>query len=398
MFNTKFILKDGCEVYPGYLDKEQRLALRERYGSSREYMRCGCRPGDGLYYRLSEDLKIYPEHNNYRHDRYCSRYKNDTGETERQTAYVISDEDGEVTAYVTFNPKEFNLKKEIEKEQNNDVPEDDLEENENEVIVEKREKTVKNEEKNEPKLSLAGLIRSINVDSFTEKVVNNRKIHSKETFSKYVYCRMKKVRISRMQKPIGELSLEKDGLRFVYLPFAGMIKKKEKGLAKYYIQTLGAEGKVYNNFIFGETFEKAIKDYRETYGMEPDENTMVSGFQYYRKGHAKTMYRVLGRIHLFQTSELGLYCRSMIEKEAFDAIHKIVQADSNIKFWIPPEDESIGGIIQIKGMEKQILLLFPTEKDERVVFDSSLYEPLVVDGTECITKEMLYECMEHASY
>lgn len=393
MYNTKFILGDNQEVYPGYLDKEKREILKQQFGEHREIMRCGCKPEGKLYYRISEDLKIYPEHNNYKHDKYCSRYKAPTGENERQTAYIVDEEDGEVTAFITFNPKAFTLKNEDEKEQDNEVFED--EELQDEVIIEKEDSTSNPKEKKEPKLSLPGLIRSINVDSYAEKILNDKEVESKEKFNINVYFRMKKVRISRQKRKIGELTLEKDGVRFLYLPYYNFTKEKTaKGLTKCYIQTVDGDGTVYNNFIFPETLDKAIKEHLKTYGIMPNKNTIVSGFQYLKKGKSKYKYKVLGRIHLFQASDLGIYSRSLVEREIFNSLCEITKEDKNIKFWIPPEDDSIGGIIQIKGMEKKILLLFRTKKNERVTFDSSMYEPLVIDEEGIITKETLYNLIK----
>lgn len=392
MYNTKFVAENGQEIYPGYLDREQRQRLKERFGADREVMWCGCRTDTKLFYRISEDLKIYPEHNNYKHDRNCSRYKNDAGAVERQTAYLINEEDGEVTAYVTFNPKDFELSGNEEKEQDNIVPED--EGIRDEIIVEKDEEGIPKAEKREPELTLPALIRSINVDAFTEKVVNNRKIDSQETFSKFVFHRMEKVRINKMRKKIGELSLEKDGVRFVYLPFYDIVQREERGFVRCYIQTRGKDGKIFDNLIFPETLEKAVKEFSKTYGIEPDENTMLAGFQYLKKRRGRSSYRVLGRVHLFQVSNLGIYCRSLVEQKAFDSINSIVKANPEIKFWIPPEDDSIGGIIQIRNRKKKILLLFRGKKAERITYDSQVYEPLVIDGSMTVTKELLYELLE----
>lgn len=390
MYNTKFILSNNQDIYPGYLDKEQREILKKQFAGQKEFMRCGCKPQGKLHYKISEDLKIYPEHNNYEHDKFCSRYKSPSGATERQTAYYINEEDGEVTAYITFNPKVFDLANDSEKEKDNDVAEDEDQESLEEAVIEKEEGTAKQEEKKEPKLSLSGLIRSINVDSYSERILNNKQIVSRENFSKNVYYRMKKIKVSRMRKSIGELSLERDGVRFIYLPFFNFVKKEDKGLTKCYIQTVDANGEVYNNFVFPETLEKAIKEFVKNYGTMPGKNTMIAGFQYYKKGRGKNMYKVLGRIHLFQISDLGIYCRNLIERDTFNALCEITKGDENIKFWIPPEDESVGGIIQIKGVEKKILLLFRTKKDERIIFDSCLYEPLVINEGEGLTKEALY--------
>lgn len=68
MYNTKFLLENGVEIYPGYLSPERRKKLKERFADTKHFMRCGCRPDANLYYRISENLRIYPEHNNYKHD------------------------------------------------------------------------------------------------------------------------------------------------------------------------------------------------------------------------------------------------------------------------------------------------------------------------------------------
>ena len=189
MYNTKFILSNGQELYPGYLGNEQRQFIRNKYENARGFMRCGCKPNAALFYRISEDLRIYPEHNNYQHDIFCSRYKDNSGKQERQTAYVINDESGEVVAFTSFDPLVYPQDTATQKEQDNTVP-DDGNENIEEIVIEKDEESIEVSEKKAPNLSVAGLIRSINVDSFTEKILNNRIIESKEKFSVYVYYRM----------------------------------------------------------------------------------------------------------------------------------------------------------------------------------------------------------------
>lgn len=390
MYNTKLMLVDGREIYPGYLDKEKRAEIRNKFSNKREYMWCGCRNDKKLFYRISEDLKLYPEHNNYVHDRYCSRFKTETGAEERKTGYVLNEDDGEVTAYLTFNPKTLSLNEEIEKEEDNpELGETEEETDEIEVVIEKDEGTTKKEEKKDPKLSFASLVRSINVDTFTEKILNNRVIETRETFSKMVYFRMKKVRPSKMKKAIGDLTLEKDGVKFMYAPFAGAFQKEERGLKKCYMCNYGSDGKIYNNFVFPDTMEKAIKEFVKMYGIEPNEDTMIAGLQYIKKSRKRFEYKVLGRIHLFQISNLGIYCRSLVEKDTFDTLCEITKKNKNIIFWVPPDDESVGCIISIKNKNKKILLLFRTKKNERITYNESLYVPLVAGEDEPITEQII---------
>lgn len=394
MNNKKFILISGEEIYPGYLDKEHREQLKFRFGKTREYMKCACNPDKNMYYRISDDLKIYPEHNNYIHEKSCCRYRDIDG---RQSAYVVSDEDGEVTAYLTFDPKSFSISDEvIEKEQDNKVPEETSEELE-ELVVEKDENEVKTEERKEPKLSLDELIRSINVDSYTEKILNKRAVESKEYFSKIVYYRMKNVRLNRMRKSLGDLTLEKDGVRFIYLPFVEAIDTSVSEMRRCYIKTMAPDGKIYSNFIYPKTLDKELKKFRKTYGQEPDQNTMIAGFQYLKKTKRKKGYRVLGRIHLFQASEIGLYCRNEAERTAFNDITRIVKSDKSIRFLELPEEEGISGIVEIEGFKKKILLVSKRKKNERICISLSDYIPYVIDKETVITKDELYRIIEENS-
>jgi len=394
MYNTKFILSGGQDIYPGYLDKDKRKELKDSHGDKREYMRCGCKAKDNLFYRISEDLKIYPEHNSYIHEKSCCRFKNETGKSERQTAYVIDEEDGEVTAFLTFDPKSFSMSEVIQKDQDNDVPDELTDENIEELTIEKDKSQTQQAEKKEPKLSLNDLIRSINVDAFSEKILNNKVIDSKETFSKFVYHRMKKVKISKMKKSLGELNLEKDGVRFFYLPVAEIIQDTENDITKCYIKTYGPDGKVYSNFIFPKTLEKVLKEFSKSYGFEPDENTMVAGFQYLKKGKGKTNYRILGRVHLFQTSDIGIYSRNKVEQDVFTDLYAITKENPEIQFWIPPDDESIGAIIEVKEFDKKLLVLFHSKKDERIIYDASIYTPFVIDENTSITKDIIYSLIK----
>lgn len=386
MYNTKFILKNGKEIYPGYLDSEKRAAMKGMYGDAREYMRCGCRSDIQLYYRISEKLSIYPEHNDYKHDKNCSRYRTPDGKQERQTAYVVSEEDGEVTAYLKFNPKNLNVSEEEETDQCNDVSEEEEQEEEN-IEIEGESSESQPKEKKEPKLSLPSLIRCINVDTFSERVLSGKDVISKEQFSKLVYFRMSKVKINGMKKKLGELTLENDGVRFFYSPFAGCEIQEGKGVKKCYIKTVAPSGEIFRNFTFAEIYEKAYKDFVKRYGMEPNENTMISGFQYYMKPRKGIKYKLLGRIHLFQVSDCGLYARSELERETFDSILQMTKETKAVKFWIPAEDEGIGGIIESETVKKKTLILFRTNKKQVTSFDNEVYEPLIIGFDEPFIKE-----------
>lgn len=388
MYNTKFILKDGKEIYPGYLDKEKRAQLREENKDVKELMKCGCKPEANLYYNISKDLKIYPLHNNYEHAINCCRH---IGETKRKTAYVITD-DGEIIAYTKFNPKIFEQSVAEEKDQDNDLDEIDEPKDEEEAVV-KKDTSQSQHKAKEPELTLEGLIRSINVDTYTERVLNNREILSRNVFSKCVFHRMKKIRLSRAKRTIGELSLEKDGVRFFYLPYHGYIQNIKNGVIKTHVQTINEDGEIFNNFIFPDILTKELISFERKYG-RPGNGTMIAGFQYIKKGKTNFKYKVLGRIHIFNTTTKGLYCRNEIEEDVFRALESIASENKKIRFYIPPEDQMISGIVEIEGIKKKILMLLRGKKDERITYDPNQYVPLVIEKGLEINERFLYKLLE----
>lgn len=75
-------------------------------------------------------------------------------------------------------------------------------------------------------------------------------------------------------------------------------------------------------------------------------------------------------------------------------LHKITQDSRDIKFWIPPEDSSIGAFVEIRGYDKKIILIFRGDKTQRVAFDNTQYIPLVVDDGNLLTEELLRDVIQ----
>ncbi len=74
MYNVKFTLSNGTEVFPNYIDIEKRNILKKQIGDRSKVMWCSCRKDIKLYYRLSKNLHFYPEYNGYEHSPFCVRY------------------------------------------------------------------------------------------------------------------------------------------------------------------------------------------------------------------------------------------------------------------------------------------------------------------------------------
>lgn len=387
MYNTKFILIDGSsrkDIYPGYLDKNTRLQIKNKYKGKQHFLCCGCKPNEELYYKISEDLRIYPEKMNYVHDEFCCRYQKAV-----KPPYKI-DEDGNVTVNTSFDPRNFSriVKKEPE-EQEKELEEKESTENNN-ILIESDTSIAEDQKEKEPQLDFKGLCRCINVDCFTNNVLNNLEINNKQSFSVSVYHRMKTVKLARTKKSIGNLSLETDGVKFIYTSYAG-IKKKEYST---FIETKSNDGRIFRSLTYPDIAEKAVNDFIKQYGIEPNQDTMIAAFQYLKKNKTTgEPYRVLGRVHLFLISNIGIYCRTLTEYNAFNSLYRICSNNHNIRFWIPPEDDSIGAIIEIKGYNKKILLTFKSKKDGNVKYNDD-YIPFIVSSSTMITEKILLDLLQ----
>ena len=373
MLNEKFKLKDGRVIYPKYLTKEERLKLKEELGGERECMWCCCRTDQKLYYAISENLSFYPEHKGYNHTTACSRYY--AKSNNRHSAYVT--DDSSISAvYLKFNPQNFSVpynevsdeeeeEEKIESNMPEPIPEPELVAGDESLILPTAKKH-KNENDRELEYSLDKFVRCINFDTYTERVAQGKPILNAEYFSNNLYGRLKYIRIGGMSKCVRELTLENDGVRFFYASYKGCKKKEYNGRVSCNIQIEGKEKKVYGLFTFNKIYERALKKFHSQYGIEPDENTMVAGFQYYRKSKLNTFYKVVGRMHLFQVNKYGIYCRTNSEIAWYNTLIDFVNMSKGVALTLPPDETIISGVLEADDVEKKALLIFPTQKKVEV--------------------------------
>lgn len=408
LFNAKFTLSNGTELHPNYMNSEQRKKLKLQIGDRSQVMWCSCRTDTKLYYRISEDLRFYPEHNGYEHSISCIRFH--SKDNKRRSAIIRSDEET-ATIYLQFNPKNFTIpstkteaEDEEEREEYGAGAEDGAEESteispltsdpldESEVLHVDKLKVDTSEYK-EPKFNLASFIRCINHDTFTERTINSKPILSKDYFTSALFGRLKDIRISGMSKSIRNLSLEDDGVRFIYAPFVECEIKNSGSNKSHHIIIKGNDNNTYSLFTFESIFEKAKQRFNKQYGIEPNENTMIGGFQYYPLSkNSNNHYKVIGRMHLFQVSDHGLFCNSVYEQNAYNTIINYIKSHSTekLRFYIPAEDESNNGILEVPGSKKKGLIIFPSPKGgKEISVDRILYEPLLLNPNLDLTEDIL---------
>lgn len=369
MLNMKMVLYDGREIYPVYLSEEERKKLKEHIGSNRECMWCACKEDEKLFYRLSEDLRFYPEHQGYEHSRNCTRF--DLNNYRKRTGYILNEEKGTATAFLKFNPLTFTIPRQTEKEDNLEGSEPNKKSNTPEEPVNESEVTKEKKAEKDPFLSLPGFVRHINLDTYNERVITGGKILSHEYFTSTLFSRMKHVYIYGLRKPLRSLTLKDDNVQFFYAPYKGSFSKEYGNRTSCYIKLANYEKKEFNHFIYERTLKKAEEEFVKMYGVEPDSyNVMAAGFQYNMMSRGKqSTYRVIGRLHLFLISDHGLYCRSLPEQQAYNIILNYIRlkGKGRISFIISNEEDNVAGVFEIKGSHtKGVIRLNPQEDDENI--------------------------------
>lgn len=340
---TRLLLSDGGAVYPDFLSKEDRNSLRSRIEQESLTMRCSCCPEAELFYGISVDYRIIPLHKHYEHKTWCSRYQGDT----RMVASTY-DEDGNNTIYLKFNPNNFTIPKEKE-EKKEEVAESPDNEKEDGTVDVPSEREGKKKEKL-PVFSLRQMVRSINRDTYSERLILGKKaLLSEEYFWNAVLGHLKKVYISGMERSLRDLSLEENQMCFFY----GKLDRVEEKA----IYMVGGNG-VYRRFIFEKILVKAQDEFYKAYGKSVEEcisegQVYAAGFAYKRINSLGKAYICVGRVCFFIVSRNGLYVDSMFENDVLNSLLPFTLRCGGV-FMFPDSDQApYFGIFRIPAQGKE---------------------------------------------
>lgn len=339
MLSKELVTKDGNIIYPCFLGPDERTQLRDKYLNGREYMWCRCRVcenGERLYYRISSDLKIYPEHKGYEHAEDCIFAERNKDKLKK--AYMADAETGEVTVYLKFNPENFAPSGPSVKHESN------------KASGEERESADKEKEE-EQLLSLEYFARDINVDTFNARMSQDKPLLSEEYYASSLYARLKSVRFAGKSRTVRDYTIERDGFQFFYSKFHGVTEKvRDAENTSYYLNMITREGKKFNWWIYGNLYERVEKRFVSRYGITPDEaeaagyNIVAAGFRYRRqKKYALKTYDCIGKLTLFIVNKNGIFARTMAEKNNLDTICNYLHfecKDTGIKFFFADDEDA----------------------------------------------------------
>lgn len=341
MLNKELMLRDGRLIFPSYLDHDERANLRREFGEDRHYAWCTCREDVKLWYRLSKDMKFYPEEKGYIHAKEC------IFSAERDIeGYSQNGEDGGAVVELKFNPAQFSVASE-ETVRNTGTATTDGEE----------EKPVK---KDEPSLLLHEFVRSLNWDSFNERQALSKPVLSKEYFATSLFGRMKSVRINGLKKALRDYNLNDDGWQFFYNTFQGAeISEGADGKQTVNLKFTLADGREYSWFTYKKTYEIACNRFERMYGItvEKAENVMVAGMRYRRQSrYTGKAYNVIGRLCIFMVNENGIYTRSVTERKNLDVIIGFERSHPGTRYFLASGNDDFDGYFIQKGKSKKYIL------------------------------------------
>ncbi len=340
-FNS-MVLSDHTVIYPAYMDKDARLALRYKIQVEGISMYCGCSvfSENKLAYAVSSDARIVPMHQKYEHNPLCIRAAD-----KRNTSYR-AEEDGTARAFLKFDPKNFTVPKE-------DRTVDKL------PVESDSKKNISTD--NPPLDSLGQFILQLNTDTYKERVTAGKGLISADYFLPALTSRLKKVYIDGINKPVKDLDLQKDYFSFFYQPLVSIEQGEHSQI------TLKGWKKDFSVFIYSSILKRECEKFEKRYDISVSEALedeklspfiMASGFIYLRLSKRDTLYKVCGRLHIFLVNKNGLYCRNMEEREELDAVSDFIRENGlykAVQFHRIIDEERLFGILSCQG-KRQILI------------------------------------------
>jgi len=383
MYYNNMLLSDNTIIFPDYMDKNARMALKARLSNENLTMSCGCSLfGKNLLpYTISADGRFIPLHKGYEHNPLCAR---NSTEGKRKISYQ-NKEDGTALAYVDFDARSFSVPKiKEESEENIAAPKKETPAKLTDETAENNQEETKKKEKEEkePFDSLSQFILNLNNDTYKERISAGKGLLSADYFLSSINARLKKVYITGIDKPLRDLKLEEDYMSFFYQP----VKKIECGERN--LLTLKGWNKDYTQFLFEGTLRKELAKFEKRYGITAIDaleslNVMAAGFIYLQVSKKQKIYRVIGRLHLFIVNENGLYCRDLDELSELNLINSFLRENYRYKttqFQRIIDDKKLFGIF--------------TKKDRKQVF---LYKPSFPRGIEKSSPLHIALATEHLS-
>ena len=104
--------------------------------------------------------------------------------------------------------------------------------------------------------------------------------------------------------------------------------------------------------------------------------------------------RIIGRLHIFQVSDGGVYSRTLAELEAYNMLEKIVKANPDIWYVIPPEDPCVAAIVSVEGQSKSLILAFRSQVNQVFAYDAGQYVLGVADDPGRLTADNIREALK----
>lgn len=354
MLNRELRTVDGITVYPEFITQTEKKALYEKYGEQTGYMCCCCRPEAKLYYRISKDYRIYPEHQGYIHDTFCI-FAN-RGNTDKKLGYDIDAESGAINVNFKFKANTFTPPQDtIRTAPGIKMPTDraDFESSD---------------------LSLSAFIHDLFADVFNERSSQGKSALSSDYFMSSVYARLKRVYVNGVSKNLKDCTLDEDNFQFFLMKYNGFTLTKENDREVCFLNAVFGEGKQYKWFTYKKLYDKVAKEFFKAYGFPltetGNENVYVAGFRYKVKKYKRTdTYNAVGRLTAFIVNDNGLHCRNVAEKLNLNSIIKELRF-ANGKYFVGGTDDFYDGFFDSADGRKAIIVSDPPiglNEDYRVI-------------------------------
>lgn len=350
---TRFFLSDGRSIYAPYLSDAERVVLKTALDKGELKLFCACSKDAPLYYGISSDLRVIPLHKHYEHKTWCSRF-----DTSRRNSAAEYDEDGKVTLYVSFKPHTFTMSVPAsgqllpDLEGIGELYEEPVREQEQEGTVEEKEKA----EKKPPSFNLYNMVRFINHDVYMNRVASGKYPYlSEDYFLSAFRAYLKSVRISGMDKSLGEMSLKEDRMKFFYV--------KPEEFTEKSIAYKNFDGRMIHRFVPLNVMAKAEEAFEKKYGITVMDcmdicPVMAAGFQYSRLNRHGTEYKCVGRMVFFPVTKFSQFADSLLEVDVVNTLMEVCRKHKLLFLYSEDDKGSYAGIIRNQETGKEVPVFY----------------------------------------
>lgn len=303
MSEFKLRTTSGEIIYPDDMNAEEKKSLRTRCEANNIQLFCAC--NNVSEYKIKINGAVYPavQNGQEEHEKSCKKSSSYQQNQKYNKGFEINDEAEIITAHLSES-----------------IVTRDASKNAPKVIVVPSNgiNNRKYPDEVQGEITISAMIKNINMYTFKHVAFHERfekedyKYPNTEAIITRTYYTLNRTYIGKKRHSLATMNIKDDRCEFVYKKYVGFQQAVGKQMPR--LLTITNDGKRrYTIPVYPEAYEKAIKEFENTYGSKDlgNKNIIFAGFRNKYGVHKLTFILV---------NDYGLHAESQHEVQMYDAI------------------------------------------------------------------------------